>query len=177
MTNWTQLVGTELGLSVRKNPNSLEIICRTVEGINPFELLFLARDEADDLASHLEAKFRMELGRPTMSRKPHFGVYDPVAGTISRYYELSTDTGRIDSSLGKGEVDWFSPYTAAEYLEMPGRVRRIEDNQMTLLEGQLLFSEGMKQHMCLIGELRQLVKALSECAQGSDDGTPQEDVE
>ncbi len=177
MSNWTQLVGTELGLSVRKNPHSVEVVCSTVDGNDPFELLLLARDEADNLASHLEAKFRMLLGRPTLSRKPHFGISDPVAGTLSNYYELSTDVGRIDASLGIGEIDWFTPIAAAEYLRMPKRVILLGDDHRNILEGFRLFSQGIEQRFRQLDELIELVKALTECAPNPDTETSVEDEE
>lgn len=160
MTNWTQLIGMELGLRVRKNPGSVEIISGVVEGTDPFRLLLRARNEADRLATHLEAKFDMKLGRAELSRRPHFGVWDPVAGAYAKSFQLSTDLAKIDESEGYGEIDWLSPYAADDYLCMPERIRRLQENHSVLLEGQRLFSEGMLEHMKMIEEVRRLVKAL-----------------
>ena len=44
LQNWSQLIGRELGLTVRKNPNSLEIISSVLYGSNSYELLFKSRD-------------------------------------------------------------------------------------------------------------------------------------
>ena len=160
MTNWTQLIGMELGLTVRKNPGSVEIISGVIAGTNPFELLLRARDEADRLAAHLEVKFDMTLGRSELSRRPHFGVWDPIASVYAGSFQLSTDLAKIDESEGFGEIDWHSPYAADEYLRMPERIRRLEENHGVLLEGQRLFNEGMLEHMKLIEEVRRLVNAL-----------------
>lgn len=79
LQNWGQLIGCELGHTVRKNPNSIEIITDVIYGDNPFELLFRSRDEADRVAFYLEQRFGMVLGRSRLSRKPHFAFYDPLA--------------------------------------------------------------------------------------------------
>lgn len=175
MTNWTQLLGRELGLVVRKNPRSLEIIARVVEGRDPYKLLFLAKSEADNLASHLEQKFSMVLGRGDLSRKPHFGVYDSVAAKVGRVFELTVDVAKIDESEGIGEIDWFSPEDAKEYLLMPGMLRRMSADVEEIKSGQRLFNEGMLEHMKLIkgvqglaNELKGLVKELRKIRRSGD---------
>ena len=153
--NWGQLIGRELGLTVRKNPDSVEVFTSVLYGDNPYELLFKSRDEADNLASHLEHKFRMKLGRPRLSRKPHFGVYDALASKWSKNFQLDTECGKIDKSMGFGEIDWTDPVSAANYLKMPDRLERIEKSMET-------FAKGMEEHMALIQELRDLVRVLKE---------------
>ncbi|HDQ05247.1 MAG TPA: hypothetical protein ENN36_00800, partial [Candidatus Bathyarchaeota archaeon] len=148
--NWGQLIGRELGLTVRKNTNSVEIIASVLYGDDPYELLFRSRDEANNLASYLEQKFLMTLGRPKLSRKPHFGIYTPVVGKWSENFQLDTDSGKIDRSKGSGEIDWTDPVAAANFLRMPNRLERIENSLET-------FAKGMDQHMLLITELRELV--------------------
>jgi hypothetical protein len=155
LQNWHQLIGRELGLTVRKNPDSLEIVSGIVYGSNPYELLFKSRDEADKLALHLERKFRMKLGRPSMSRKPHFGIYDPLASKWSEHLQLDTECGKIDRSLGYGEIDWTDPVSAQNYLCMPNRLERIERSME-------VFASGMHEHMLLIRELREVVQALKD---------------
>jgi hypothetical protein len=127
LRNWGQLVGSELGLTVRKNPDSVEVFCRVLEGDNPYELLFRAREEADRLAGYLEQKFGMVLGRGVLSRKPHFGVYDALAGKFSENFQLSDDVAKIDESEGYGEIDWHDPEAAKNYLLMPMNVERLSN--------------------------------------------------
>jgi len=158
--NWGQLIGRELGLTVRKNPNSVEVVTSVLYGKNPFELLFRSREEVDNLASHLEQKFSMKLGRPRLSRKPHFGVYNPLASKWSENFQLDTECGKIDRSLGYGEIDWTDPVSAANYLSMPNRLERIEKSLET-------FAKGMDQHMLLINELRELVNSLRSLQESS----------
>ena len=149
------MIGRELGLTVRKNPNSVEILTSVLYGNNPYELLFKSRDEANIVAYHLEQKFHMVLGRPKLSRKPHFGVYAPVVGKWSENFQLDTEFGKIDQSKGYGEIDWTDPVSAANFLRMPNRLKRIENSLET-------FAKGMDQHMLLIAELRDLVNALKD---------------
>lgn len=166
LTNWTQLLGRELGLRVRKNPGSIEVIASVVEGKDPYRMLFRAREEADSVAKHLEGKFGMVLGRSSLSRRPHFGIYDPVANEFSKFFELSDDVGKIDESEGYGEVDLYSPETAKEYLLMPLRVRELEKDMTEIKDGQRLFSEGMVEHMKMIKEVRALVEELRNVVPG-----------
>ena len=158
--NWGQLIGRELGLTVRKNPNSVEVVPSVLYGDNPYELLLRSRDEADRLASHLEQEFCMKLGRPRLSRKPHFGVYNPLASNWSRNFQLDTECGKIDESEGYGEIDWTDPVSAANFLSMPNRLERIERSLET-------FAKGMDQHMLLIRELRELVNSLRSLQESS----------
>lgn len=153
--NWGQLIGRELGLTVRKNTNSVEILTSVLYGDDPYELLFRSRDEADSLALHLEQKFSMILGRSRLSRKPHFGVYTPVVCKWSKNFQLDTEIGKIDESEGYGEIDWTDPVAAANFLRMPNRLERIENSLET-------FAKGMDQHMLLIAELRDLVNTLKD---------------
>jgi DNA-binding MarR family transcriptional regulator len=153
LQNWGQLIGRELGLTVRKNTKSVEIISGIVTGDNPYELLLRSRDEADSLAVYLERKFRMRLGRPRIGRKPHFAVYDPVACKWAERFQLDTGKGKIDKSRGYGEIDWTNPVSAYNYLSMPDRLQRIEKSME-------VFAVGMQQHMLLIKELREVVKTL-----------------
>jgi hypothetical protein len=154
LQNWGQLIGRELGLTVRKNTQSIEIISGIFTGDNPYELLLRSRDEADSLASYLEQKFRMKLGRPKMGRKPHFAVYDPVVCKWAESFQLDSEKGKIDKSCGYGEIDWTDPVSAYNYLSMPDRLERIERSME-------VFAVGMHQHMLLIKELREIVHALS----------------
>ncbi|MFC1486938.1 hypothetical protein ACFLRN_04530 [Thermoproteota archaeon] len=159
--NWGQLIGQELGLTVRKNTNSVEILTNVLYGDNPYELLFKSRDEANNLASYLEQKFLMNLGRPKLSRKPHFGIYAPIVGEWSENFQLDTESGKIDRSNGYAEIDITDPVSAANFLRMPNRLERIENSLET-------FAKGMDQHMLLITELRELVYALKANGRVSD---------
>jgi len=99
----------------------------------------------------------MTLGRSKLSRKPHFGVYDPLASRWAKNFQLDTEWGKIDESMGYGEIDWTDPVSAANYLSMPNRLEKIERSMETFASGMESFGKGMNQHMLLISELRELV--------------------
>lgn len=167
MTNWAQLLGSEMGLRIRKNPRSVEIIAKVVSGQNPYELYYRARHECDLVAAHLQDKFDMSLGIGEISRKPHFGVYDPVADKVTKRFELSDDVAKMDRSEGVGEIDWYNPSTAKDYMLMPGRLsqvmRELDEIKADVGEtkaGMVLFSKAMEQHVALIAEIRELVNEL-----------------
>lgn len=173
MTNWTQLLGSEMGLRIRKNPRSIEIIAKVVSGKDPYELYYQARHECDLVATHLQSKFGMSLGVGEISRKPHFGVYDPVAGKVTERFELSDDVAKMDRSEGRGEIDWYSPDKAKDYLLMPGRLAQvmreldeIKDEVGETKAGMVLFSKAMEQHVALIAEVRDLVNELRDVKKG-----------
>jgi hypothetical protein len=127
MRNWVQYTTKISGIRVRLNSGkSLEVTPLPVFGYCPWEILVESSRSADGLARHLEERFQMQLGLSFISRRPHFGVYDPVANEYTKHFELSTEAGRMDRSEDFGEIDYYSPEAAAEYIRMPKRVKRIE---------------------------------------------------
>lgn len=121
MRNWNQLIGTERQLTVRKNPDSLEVFPDVVYGTDAYELFAIARDEAMRLARYLESKFQMKLSEtPTVSRRPHFGVYDRIADMLP--YQFSDDVAKIDRSEGAGEIDFYDPEDVKNYLLSTSRI-------------------------------------------------------
>src|SRR3990170_4054490 len=104
----------------------------------------------------------MKLGRSRLSRKPHFGVFDPLANVWSKNFSLHTKYAKIDESMGYGEIDWTDPVSVQNYLLMPSRVARIEKSIDSFSKSIDIFAEGMKEHMLLIREIRELVQAMRE---------------
>jgi hypothetical protein len=160
LQNWTQQLGRVEGLTVRKNPESVEIFARVVSGRDPYQLLFVAKEEADRVAVLLEERFDMLLGRGQLSRRPHFGVYDSVAAHYGERFELSDDVAKIDESEAYGEIDWYSPEAAKDYLLMPANVDRLARDVQEMKTGYALFAEGMVEHMKLIQMLQRVVAGL-----------------
>lgn len=181
LRNWGQLVGSELGLTVRKNPRSVEVFCDVLEGDNPYELLFLAKEQADRLACHLESKFQMKLGRGRLSRKPHFGIYDPALREVGKVFELSDDVGKVDESEGYGEADIYDPNLAKNYLltvttVLPQTLKKIGKQLGELEKSQVIltetlpnrlekivstFEKSMQEHMGIIKDFRKESKQRS----------------
>ena len=91
----------------------------------------------NEIARKLEQTLDMEIGRLEIENHPEWVVYDPVANIISKHNGQITVDGlaKINASkpLRRGELEFFDPRFAAEYLTMPRRISNIEK----LLERQL----------------------------------------
>ena len=72
----------------------------------------------------------MEIGRLQLESGAEWVVYDPVAKLISRYNgQITVDgLGKINASkpLRRGELEYFNPRYAADYITMPKRISNIE---------------------------------------------------
>jgi len=128
MVNWTALLGLEHGVKVRKTPSSWIVHVETLYGKHPGELFSLAKQVADRVASHLSLKYGCRLGDGEVCRGYEYGIDDPVAQLLSRYFCVSTGRRKMDHSPGEeeGEVDHLSRDAAVEYLLMPERVKALE---------------------------------------------------
>jgi len=135
LANWTRLVGCECGLTVEKTTKHVIIHADEVLSADSNEATLVAILECLRVARILEEKFRMRLGTPKLLRKPHYGVYDPVASVFANYMEVSDDVGKIDKSEGVGEIDFYSAEHAKEYLLMPFRLQQIERRLQRLESG------------------------------------------
>lgn len=151
--NWSALIGSELGLTVEQTTQHVLVYCDAVSGRNPSELLLLAKDEADRVTAHLRLKYGIRLGEGQLARKVHFGVYDPVAKLVSRFWQVSDDVAKVDESEGFGEIDWLCAEAAKDYLLMPQNVKR-------LVKIQERFAEAMHEHLQLIGALQAVTEKM-----------------
>ena len=127
LRNWAPLIGKIGEITVKKTTRNVFVYPRVRFDDNPWRAFLNAYEEALMVARVLEEKFGMRLGLPFISRKPHFGFQDPYAFHIAKHTQVSSDIGKIDQSEGQGEVEFFSPEHAAEYLAMPLRLRHIEE--------------------------------------------------
>ena len=129
-------------------------------------IYYLARRECDRVARYLEQKFGMRLGIGERMRKPHYGIYDPVAELVGKHIEFSDDLGKMDFSEGYGELDLYDPRTVKNYLitftTLPDLVKRQEHELSEIKDSLRLFAKGMEQHMAMIQEIRELVRELRE---------------
>jgi hypothetical protein len=87
-------------------------------------------NDCNEVARKLEQILDMQIGRLEMEPRPEWVVYDPVANIISKQNgQVTVDQlGKINASkpLRKGELEYFDPRFAAEYLTMPRRLSHIE---------------------------------------------------
>ncbi|NVM22728.1 MAG: winged helix-turn-helix domain-containing protein [Desulfobacterales bacterium] len=130
--HWVALIGREAGVKVEKTTRHVIVWCESISGRDPDELLLTAKSMADRVAASLVAKYGFRFGEGKLVKKPHIGVYDPVAELVSKRLEISDDVGKIDRSEGVGEIDWYTAKAAKDYLLMPGRVETVEKNLASL---------------------------------------------
>jgi len=134
--HWTALIGDEGGVKVEKTTRNVIVWCESISGRDPDELLLQAKSLADRVAASLVAKYGFKLREGKLIKKPHIGVYDPVAELLTKRFEISDDVGKMDRSEGMGEIDWYSAKSAKDYLLMPKRVEDLEKH-VSGLENQI----------------------------------------
>jgi hypothetical protein len=125
MTNWTALLGTELGVRVRKTTRSWIVHVEVIRGRNPVEVANLAMNLADRVRGALCSKYGCVLGEGKIIAG-EVAVEDPVASLFGRYFTVRTDKRKIDHSWSVGELEHLQRDAVVEYLQMPERVRNVE---------------------------------------------------
>lgn len=133
MNNWKQhnsiIDDIKVHLNNGKIP-SIEFIPSPINGSNPWELFGKLYNDCNEVARKLEQLLCMEIGRLEIEPGPEWVVYDPVASIISKQNGQITveGLGKINASkpLRRGELEYFDPRFAAEYLTMPRRISNIE---------------------------------------------------
>jgi len=177
MRNWEKVLGTVFGLTVERTTRHVLVYADVVEGGNPWELVYLAWRETDRLASYLEESWKMRLGRPSLKDpKLHFAVYDPVASRIVKDYRVTLDgVAEVDQSPpSPGEVDWFSPESAEDYLLMGARMRTVEQRTARMETNLEAVASSLREAVDALKTLPQeLTRALVE-AGGPAKPTPTE---
>jgi len=133
MNNWSQynsvLDDIKVHLNNGKMP-TIEFIPSPINGSSPWELFGILYNDCNEVARKLEQTLDMEIGRLEIEHGPEWVVYDPVASIISKQNgQITVDQlGKINASkpLRQGELEYFDPRFAAEYLSMPRRISNIE---------------------------------------------------
>lgn len=141
MNNWNQY-STEVDcIKVKLNDGtnpSLEFIPAAVDGNDPIKLYCNLLLDCNDAARKLEQTLDMRIGRLELSSKGEWITYHPLARTITEYTGRVTvdGIGKINASLPSrfGEFEFYDPRRAAEFMEMPRRVARLEQKVDRLLE-------------------------------------------
>lgn len=133
MNNWSQYNTIVDDIKVHINngkASSIEFIPSPINGSNPWELVGILYSDCNEVARKLEQTLEMEIGRLEIEHGAEWVVYDPVASIVSKQNgQITVDLlGKINASkpLRKGELEYFDPRFAADYLTMPKRVSNIE---------------------------------------------------
>ena len=153
--NWVKM-GIKLGrVRVIKTSKSVIIHTGRIHGFDTSNLLVeigqiigLAKDFLEHKGVVLDS-----VGIPL--HKPIIRFYTDEAESLNKFGTFFSRNGSIDCSDGVSHVEW-NIETAKNYLEMPNRVKRIEDCLERVSDGMLVFAKGMDQHMM------KLIKSLQE---------------
>jgi predicted DNA-binding protein YlxM (UPF0122 family) len=135
--NWDRFVGCEGGLTVEKTPGHVIVWASNVRSKDLEEARLLAICQCIRLAAYLCQKFDMELDllNPSLIRKPHYEIKDPVAAVFANFMEVSNDIGKIDASEGYGAIDYYGADYAKEYLTMPLKLESLNKRLESIQQG------------------------------------------
>lgn len=133
MHNWNQYTTEIDSIKIKLNNGkdvTIEFIPAPIDGDDPFKIFCSLTLACNDVARNLEQTLEMRIGRLELSSKAEWVIYSPLARTITKYTGRVTvdGIGKINASLpGRiGEFEFFDPKSAAEFLEMPRRLTRLE---------------------------------------------------
>jgi hypothetical protein len=141
MNNWNQYT-TEIDcikvkLNNSTNP-SVEFIPAATDGEDPLAIYGKLLLVCNDVAKELEQTLDTRIGRLELSSKGEWVIHNSLAKTITEYTGSVTvgGVGKINASLpGRlGEFEFHDPRRAAEFMDMPRRVARLEQKIDRLLE-------------------------------------------
>jgi DNA-binding transcriptional ArsR family regulator len=141
MRNWkqytTQVDCVKVKLNDGENP-TIEFLPGPIDGNDPIKLYCSLVLDCNDVAKNLEQTLDMRIGRLELSSKGEWVYYTPVAKAITEKIGRVTveGIGKINASLpGRfGEFEFCDPRAAAEFLDLPRRVARLEHKVDKLLE-------------------------------------------
>ena len=146
MVNWTALLGTELGVKVRKTSRSWIVHVEVIRGRNPVEVTNLAVNLANRVRMALMSKYGCVLGEAKIVAG-EMAHEDPIATIFGRYFTVRTDKRKIDHSWNVGELEHTQRDAVIEYLQMPERVKNMEHklDRLTGVLERLFDLEGASQ--------------------------------
>ena len=141
MNNWnqytTEVDGVKVKLNDGKDP-TIEFLPAAIDGNDPNKPYVKLVLDCDKVAKHLEQIFDLQIGRLELSSKAEWVIYNPLAKTITKEIGRVTvdGIGMINASLPTrhGEFEFHDPRAAAEFLEMPGRLARLEEDMKEVLK-------------------------------------------
>ena len=152
MVNWTALLGTELGVKVRRTTRSWIVHVEVIRGRNPVEVTNLAMNLANRVRDSLVSKYGCVLGEGRVVAG-EMAVEDPVASLFGRYFTVRTDKRKIDHSWSVGELEHLQRDAVIEYLLMPERVKRLEGRMEAANLGLEKISSYIEKISAILGKL------------------------
>jgi hypothetical protein len=132
----TEVGGVKVILNHGNNP-TIEFLPAAIDGEDPLKLYFMLFSDCNEVANNLQQIFDMQIGRLELSSKGEWVVYNPLAKAITNTTGRITveGVGKINASLPSrhGEFEFHDPRAAAEFLEMPRRLVRLEEDMKVVL--------------------------------------------
>jgi hypothetical protein len=89
LVNWTVLLGSELGVKVRRTTRSWIVHIEVIRGRNPVEVTNLAVNLANRIKNALQSKYGCVLGEGKIVTG-ELAVEDPVTSLFGRYFTVRT---------------------------------------------------------------------------------------
>ena len=133
MNNWTQYCSEINGVKVHINKASqptVEFIPSPIDGDNVEDMRSQLLQDCIAIRDELEERLDMRIGRLHPSSKGEWVVYDPFAKSLSNQFgQITIDgVGKVNASKPRrrGEFEWFDPRDCADYMVMPKRLAKIE---------------------------------------------------
>jgi len=140
--------------TIVSNGRSIIVNVSSLFGKDAFQLLADSQQIAENVINSLRNRgWQIDPGK--LCRKPEFAIIDPIAQKIGEQLQLSTSEGKIDKSMGVGEIEFFSPAMAQAYIEMPKHII-----EQTLIMDKL--AEQIKLHLEVMQEMKETMKAIRE---------------
>ncbi|NPA75597.1 MAG: winged helix-turn-helix transcriptional regulator [Euryarchaeota archaeon] len=127
LKNWVRQYTWIGGVNIEKTTQNI-IIRFGIEDPDPWKAAYKALTTALNVKRFLEVKAGFQLEDPIQMGKPKWEVLgDPVAEKVSKRQVVVTDIGAIDSTPEPGTLHFYDPEDVMAYLEMPRRIRQIEE--------------------------------------------------
>jgi hypothetical protein len=133
MNNWSQYNSTVDNIRVRINEGnrpSIVFIPSPVDGDDPYRLYSMLLYDCTEVAKKLEQNLDMIIGRLELSSRGEWLIYDPVAKAFCKNNGQVEIDGvcKINASKPRsiGEFEFHDPRALADYIAMPKRVEKLE---------------------------------------------------
>jgi DNA-binding MarR family transcriptional regulator len=133
MNNWIQYCSEINGVKAHinnVNHPAIEFIPSPIDGNNVEDMKSQLLQDCMSVCNELEERLDMQIGKLHPSSKGEWVVYDPVAKSLSNQFgQITVDgVGKVNASKPRrrGEFEWFDPRDCADYMVMPKRLAKIE---------------------------------------------------
>lgn len=161
LQGWTKFLKKEKDFSIERTPKHIIIHLSKLFSSDPYEAQNKSRTVSDSSIKILRDKGWV-LGEAELIKKPHYALVDPVIARFADKVQLSTEESKVDKSEGFGELEYFTPQKANDYIKMPQRVAELEQHLIRQTEIMDRFSKQIELHLQVLQDIRDAVRELRE---------------